>query len=64
MLLALRHRNQGLTVNVRRWSAAPAKLANLGLRKGRLAAGFDADIVVRQIMLVSTISACLLRLLA
>ena len=30
------------------WSAYPAKLAGLSGRKGALAAGYDADIVVRQ----------------
>ena len=30
------------------WSTYPAKLAGLGDRKGALAAGYDADIVVRE----------------
>ena len=29
------------------WAERPARLANLHRRKGRLAPGFDADIVVR-----------------
>ena len=31
------------------WSAAPAKLAGLADRKGALAPGYDADIVVRSV---------------
>jgi allantoinase len=32
------------------WAERPARLANLHKRKGRLAPGFDADIVVRYCM--------------
>ena len=35
-----------LTWLTRAWSTYPAQLANLGRKKGRLAAGYDADIVV------------------
>lgn len=36
-----------LTRTSKWWAGAPAKLAGLDGRKGHLAAGFDADIVVR-----------------
>ena len=42
----LRRRGFGLADLTRLMSAAPAKLARLDHRKGRLAAGFDADIVI------------------
>jgi len=42
----LRKRGFGLTDLTRLMSAAPARLAGLHHRKGRLAAGYDADIVV------------------
>lgn len=40
-------RGLGPELLARWWSEAPAKLAGLHDRKGRLASGFDADIVVR-----------------
>lgn len=40
-------RGLGPELLTRWWSEAPAKLASLQDRKGRLAIGFDADIVVR-----------------
>jgi allantoinase len=41
-------RNRGFDIPdlTRLMSAAPARLASLGTRKGKLAAGFDADIVI------------------
>ena len=46
MWTGLRHRGFGLADLTRLMSAGPAKLAGLDGRKGRLAVGFDADIVV------------------
>jgi allantoinase len=46
MWTSLRRRGFGLLDLTRLMSAAPAKLAGLDTRKGKLAAGFDADIVI------------------
>lgn len=44
----LQKRGFGLTELTRWMSAAPAKLAGLDKRKGKLAAGYDADVVIFQ----------------
>jgi allantoinase len=46
MWTSLRERRFGLADLTRLMSAQPAKLAGLGHRKGKLAAGYDADIVI------------------
>jgi len=46
MWTQLQARGFGLCELTRWMSAAPAKLAGLDIRKGRLASGFDADIVI------------------